>query len=469
MKKLLFLMASGFVATGAFAQSATESVVKIRKDKGFAAEAPAKSHQQMRLEAMKAANKTTLGGTRWYEPWVAMDTYLGGDVLTATGHTFVYYMGYDSTYLQTYSTGPGPVNWIGFGQVFDLINPGGFNDVFSGQFPDLDGNAIGITNQDDYRVDSIYVRGAYMLGEDPSLPASYFEGQQDTMIFSLTPVSYGATTSYTSAQYPAVTNYRGVAANGNIAKVLNMPNVSMDTRGFTAGNSKTWKMPLDPANRTPKNANGSYPVSSITYEVPGGFNVPKGQAFALSVTFKPGEDKAVGRDSVRYYNYYMYTAARTSTTDDWAFYPYYDQKDLNMSQLMHYRGNGRFSNSLILELINDKDFGQEYIYSGAFVNCATCDILNNLSVTDINKNNVAAKVFPNPASSEVKVKFALTNAADVTVSLTNTVGQVVKAQSFKAATANTAVFSTTDLTNGVYIYTVEANGQRQSGRVSVQH
>ena len=99
------------------------------------------------------------------------------------------------------------------------------------------------------------------------------------------------------------------------------------------------------------------------------------------------------------------------------------------------------------------------------VDCPTCP---TLSVADIQKD-IVANAYPNPATDEVRVPFTLKATADVNVTLTNLMGQVVKSQNMGNTAKAEAVFSTSDLANGVYIFTVEANGQRTTGRFVVAH
>lgn len=79
---------------------------------------------------------------------------------------------------------------------------------------------------------------------------------------------------------------------------------------------------------------------------------------------------------------------------------------------------------------------------------------------------------PNPAQSEFFVPVTLKTAAEVSVTLTNPMGQVVATQNLgKVAAGQTtnAVFNTSALANGVYFYTVEAGGARTTNRVVVAH
>jgi len=97
--------------------------------------------------------------------------------------------------------------------------------------------------------------------------------------------------------------------------------------------------------------------------------------------------------------------------------------------------------------------------------CTTCWELNAEHVSYFNSVNV----YPNPADGKVAVSFHLKNSAAVNVSLTNAMGQVVATEKVGAAFNGTAVFNTASLPSGVYFYTVEANGQRETGRVAVTH
>jgi Secretion system C-terminal sorting domain len=74
--------------------------------------------------------------------------------------------------------------------------------------------------------------------------------------------------------------------------------------------------------------------------------------------------------------------------------------------------------------------------------------------------------YPNPTSGQLNIGYTLNNNSDVTVTLTNMLGQVVATQT---GVNGKAVFNTTSIADGMYIYTVQANGERATGRVSVAH
>jgi hypothetical protein len=107
-----------------------------------------------------------------------------------------------------------------------------------------------------------------------------------------------------------------------------------------------------------------------------------------------------------------------------------------------------------------------HIDMGVKVTCPTC-VLS--SVPNVNSNVINASAYPNPATSEVSIKFGLKQAANTNVSIMNTVGQVIATQNAGTVNTGSVTFSTANLANGLYFYTIEANGQRTTNRFVVAH
>jgi hypothetical protein len=94
---------------------------------------------------------------------------------------------------------------------------------------------------------------------------------------------------------------------------------------------------------------------------------------------------------------------------------------------------------------------------------STKNLVSNLNI---------GKVYPNPANNSVNIPFALTEDANVNVSLRNTFGQVVKTQSVghvSAGTSKVVTFSTSGLANGIYYYSIEVNGVNTTSSFVVSH
>ncbi len=97
------------------------------------------------------------------------------------------------------------------------------------------------------------------------------------------------------------------------------------------------------------------------------------------------------------------------------------------------------------------------------VNCTGCFNAGVANVSTI----ASSSAYPNPATSEVYIPFTLSHNANVNVIVTNTLGQVTNTQSFSNVTNGKAAFNTSSFAAGVYFYTVEANGERTTGRFVV--
>lgn len=95
---------------------------------------------------------------------------------------------------------------------------------------------------------------------------------------------------------------------------------------------------------------------------------------------------------------------------------------------------------------------------------------STVGISNINNTMVLGNAYPNPANTEVSIPVQLQVTGNVTVNITNAVGQTVAIQNLGKVAAGqkaTATFNTQALANGVYFYTVEANGQRLTQRFAV--
>jgi len=78
-----------------------------------------------------------------------------------------------------------------------------------------------------------------------------------------------------------------------------------------------------------------------------------------------------------------------------------------------------------------------------------------------------ASAYPNPATEELNVPFTLVAVGTAEVTLSNALGQTVATKKFTGISKGKAVFNTSSLAPGVYMYTVTADGKRASGRVAI--
>jgi len=85
--------------------------------------------------------------------------------------------------------------------------------------------------------------------------------------------------------------------------------------------------------------------------------------------------------------------------------------------------------------------------------------------------NYVGAAIPNPANTSVTIPFNMAQDAMVTITLFNVVGQEMNTQNIQATGGKSmkATIATDDLADGVYLYSVVADGQCANGRVVVTH
>lgn len=452
MKKLLLLLLTTGVAVGANAQqNANESVVfksynvKYKNITGDYTSTLKKNNGT-------SVNKTTgTGGARWYVPFDVTDQYLGNAL---QNNRFVFPIDWDSTLQQKFNTGYGPVNWLSMAEFVDPIYSKTMNLLDDNYFAADD---IRVWPKDSYKVDSIQFNAAYVLSP------TGLTSTHDTLYLSVAPVAYN-TQSYTTTDYATVTNYDKVTENGGVLKVQTLGTTDSVERALGNPGAIVWKYVLPDTLRKPKTSSGQYTTNLFSLPVPnGGLTVGAGSGFAISVAFRPGEAYAKG-DSVQQHHYFMPLSAEYQDNGQMPYH-YYLLDDRSMYYLRHY-SSSRYSSAIGLELVNGVAYSYEYGRMGGHIVCSTCW---DLSVGRVNQNLNDAIVFPNPASEEVGIKFSTKNAANVNVTLTNSLGQVVATQSFGKTTSAKATFNVSGLAAGVYMYAIEADGERETGRVVVAH
>jgi hypothetical protein len=86
---------------------------------------------------------------------------------------------------------------------------------------------------------------------------------------------------------------------------------------------------------------------------------------------------------------------------------------------------------------------------------------NVVFVKGCNSSGFDANIYPNPTHDELNVVLSVDNAAEVSVNVYNTIGQLVlsRASNSLKVGANTIKLSTTELAKGNYFLKVESAGQ----------
>lgn len=110
---------------------------------------------------------------------------------------------------------------------------------------------------------------------------------------------------------------------------------------------------------------------------------------------------------------------------------------------------------------------------GFHIVCPSCDLLPFHiplpdEVSDL-RNNDNAIAYPNPANNQLTISFSLSIADDVTITLTNILGQVVAQRYIINEKDHKEVLNTTLLPDGMYIYNVATKNESYTGHISVLH
>jgi hypothetical protein len=461
MKKLILLVTAGLFCAQVQAQSVKSMV--------FVDQSSSKARQindveptvlQKLKHANHSANKTTtVGGSDWFS---------FGDIMYSSGSSKYYYnpMANDSNVVHQPTTGsPNNIFEHGFGLSFDPTDSvfhGGDGNLTTSMGPI--GNSayitdIRVTKNNAYTVDSIRFPFKYYRKDNSAI---------DTMIITVVKTPRGNSTG------PGVYSFTG-STTGRSAGVI-VINPANNKADSVPGTATVIKKVMDATfaadTTTTTNATGysNYTINGIA--LPSTISMSAGDLLVIYVTvrFKSyplGTNESVANTG-RFYSYDFLGASAAPrqcvgsfmaglSNDNHTIY----HAPASDTMGFHYQGHNITIPSVF------------YVQDGSFtdidvkVTCSTCPVLN---VANLNVSNIASvTAYPNPTNADVSINFNLKEAANTTVSISNAVGQVLATQNLGMTQKATANFNTDKLANGIYFYTVDANGQRQTNRFVVSH
>lgn len=95
-------------------------------------------------------------------------------------------------------------------------------------------------------------------------------------------------------------------------------------------------------------------------------------------------------------------------------------------------------------------------------------LTDNLSIDEENAG-VKVNAYPNPAKDFTTIEYVLDNDANVSISMTDLTGKVVYSNNLgqRNAGLNNLVVSTTEFSNGVYMYTLTVNNKKVTRRIII--
>ncbi|MES2704330.1 MAG: T9SS type A sorting domain-containing protein [Bacteroidota bacterium] len=467
MKQLLLVLSAAITAGAASGQEKQMTMLHNPMAETATHAAISKAIGSYRHADKHAAHKTTAATERWYSFVDYFDTTEQDN--SSSIALAAPYLWNDTMSVDAYSaTGGGTVfNHNTMVSLGTVLHPffSGFNDhtYYNGEMK--------ITSANAYILDSITIFGRY--GFNPAKSAVV-----DTIRISIV-YGNGASTAdvyRAGSTNPAVLSRFGLAASDTLYSyryhydsVRNRPSgttvVVKDIILNNSGTSPAWGDTL---------SNGTY-VHTLGFTP---INIPAGNLVGAAMTFISGDASFVPHDTVfsstMGYKYNMlrpYVAYRgTASTPQ---FPTYNAANGNTGL---FKTLPNFYNGWIDQYIplwfwssGTGAATSQYPYIDYHLKCATCGtVYDNTSVgTVVTENTVTA--LPNPATDKLTISYSLTQSTDVTITLTNLVGQAVASQTAANSATGNVVFNTAALTPGLYFYTVSANGGRTTGRVVVAH
>ena len=464
MKKIILLLAVSSFAINAGAQERNSSIVFNRANADVATP---KSAQKANFNIfgntennLSGARTTTTGGGRWYDYCDSVLALNSSSVASVAATELNIWN--DTTAVCGYMNSGTPTyfinKWTSVGLSFNPMYTS-FND--STVFP----KRIKVTSTNAYIIDSVEILGSYLR---PLIAGTYKDSMRLSLVYG-----NGTSTSDLPGYY-----FTGMAGSYGIDTVrfFDLLHDSLHNEaGVTTapGSVKSFSFPLS-ATDTATNFDKKYAVN---------ITVPAGNVAAISISFK-SMDPTISYgsfDTVQYADgtckhgdflpLIAFAADATGTTAAWA--PY----DVNDHNVGFFKREGS----------GDAGWGGNYIPTWAWsastggasglqfpvvlfhVTCATCGYTSKLGVENVNNNITNINAYPNPAADELNISFDLTNRSDASVSLINVLGQTVATKNMVNVNNGVAVFNTSALPDGMYIYSVENNGVRSAGHVVIAH
>ena len=462
MRKSLLLLSAVAIAASANAQER-----KINAPQGSSVDMSAiRTHDRALTKSRQSgfAAKTT-AAPRWYS---YTDYFDQNESATSSSVALsLPYLWGSNTVLMNFSSGFDTANLVSYGGVIDP-SFSGFNN-FS-YYP----GEMQINSTNAYAIDSLQFTGVY-LNNPASLTVDtlrvsfvYGDGSTASDIYKVsTTINTGSILTNYGAVGSTIDNYRMHMNTGT----LTASGTTVITKNILLDNTST------PPSWAVDTVNGLY-VGRVAVGTAGtGISIPAGSMVGMSVTFLSGATMPMLYDTVFFgspavppvkYNMFRAGVVHRGVAGTPAF-PSYSATDRNTGNYVdktttnYYVPHWFWSSGASAASVQYPDFAVRAI-------CASCGVVvdGTSSVNEVAKTT-KVNAYPNPATGELNIPFSITKSADVNVTLTNMLGQVVATKNMGNVANGTAVFNISSVPSGIYTYTVVADGVATTGRVAIAH
>jgi len=104
-----------------------------------------------------------------------------------------------------------------------------------------------------------------------------------------------------------------------------------------------------------------------------------------------------------------------------------------------------------------------------YVNCLKTDI-GPVGIKENKTSNVNMSIYPNPSTDYTNIDLNLTKSANVSLTVTNMVGQQVISKDFGqfANGSHNLAIAVSQLTKGIYFFTIQAGNDRVTKKIVVE-
>jgi len=442
MKKLLLLGTSLFLSCVTFAQQRAHGLTD-----GPAPTIDLSSKGPMTaVHPSNVATKKTRGGSRWYNQAAAISS-TSNNLFDGT-HYRVNYLWQDSTMKANYGGTQSPI-WIK--SIAQVLDPS--TDIFND--PAMFAGEIGVSNgTGTFTVDSVGITCAYT--RSAAKPTVV-----DTLIVTVGSGNGAGLDLFFWSEKSATSSW--VSDYGTDTLFIADPAFDFTKLTMAKGTSSvayTVKYPLTAASANDTLSSGwnyfQIPVTGVTCNAS---HLP-----VMTVTFKSGDTWTPLVDSIgSNHNYFLFASSKENPPSNKRSYT---KGDYNMSSILENDTTG---------------WGDLYIPSFYFTNPSyeyhwfdwkiTCPGCFPVGVEAVENQGISVNMVPNPAANNAKLVLNLNEEGkNVVLTLTNSVGQLVKTVNIGNVNSNTLKYydvNLSDLSDGLYFYTLNVDGKKVSNKLQI--
>lgn len=376
--------------------------------------------------------------SRWYCYGETMDMVVG-DV----GELNANILFPDSTIRVQYSDGLGGA-WIHkLGEVFDP-SCNYFND------PAYHNEELSLPKTSSYTLDSLEFLCFYMRG-------TKYPTAVDTMLIEISVNSFPGGFSYFGPT-SAVSVNLGTDSTKFVDVLYKQSNNTFD---YT--NKVQFKVPLDAAFANDTLENGLNVI-----DIAPNITIPAGKHFYASYSFIPGYAWIPNVDSAAKVN----TLRFISYDENPGLFPVYTKRDWNVSYILpqdvRYNAAGGWNGSYIpsFAYMGGTSNTYSYVHHYIYYKCTGVSNYGYVGVNEINAENPLQNAYPNPAFKGETVTIPFTSVdKNAVIEITDLLGNSI--MTLSNLENNKVTFSTSDMSTGMYYFTLKSGTQSYTKKFSV--